>query len=844
MIKKLLILMFAALFPVLLFGQATIVKNVEFTWISGSDGTLTCEESVSNPSLLKQSRIEEITRDLKVVPSTLTSAGGSGNLNIILRATSQLEANPAALNSFVKAAEAWEKVILNPVTVVIDVDYGPERFGTAYSSANVIGSTSSAIYAATVDGSGTGTPVTFSAFGERLMTIHEGFGSLYTSIPSPIKADIGTISFPIATRPNLQALGYYPEITPEETPFGQTPNIGFNSAFAFDFDQSNGVSSSLTDFQGVTIHEIGHALGFVSSIGYSDSYCTTWDIFRFRPGTVKNLDDFYAAERVLSPGPLGSGGDQVFWDGANEYEVSTGASNGTGGDTRQASHWRDDALRGSVPLSDRKIGVMDPTFARGEIGLITRADLRMLSIIGWNIDHGNLISPPVKLNAYSDYKSPESMSIGWENPESFYDGRYVSDWKLVVQRNKSDVKTYENPLPGDVVAFSETGLTPGQLYTYRVFPIHTVSGDTGVPAIFSRYAGGSLTPAAPTVVSGITNGTTVIFTIQASARHDDETPMHNLKGFKANRSRDKVDLTGELSPADTGKGFQFVDTAPVGAAFPTRYNISFIGAGDSNMVGSAFVSDIFRLGTPVTTLNETFETETPKVVGTSGWKVTKESFMSSKAIGITSFNPGSFEAAYLVAIKAGKSQQVSFATIARLNPAQANGLVELSIDAGKTWTTVKTLNSDAHSEWANGLNTWFKESVSLAAYEGKNVILRFRLEVTGAEGNTGWYLDDLVLETFTSVADNQVVNAFSLEPNYPNPFNPSTLIVYALPIQSKVTLKVMNILGQDLVTLVDEVKPAGRNEVTFDASSLPSGIYFYRISANGKSLTRKMVLSK
>jgi len=844
MIKKLILLSITTAVPFLLFGQAKLIKNVEFTWISGPDGTLTCEESAVNPSLLKQTQIDEITKDLRIVKSTLHSAGGSGNLNIILRATAQLEANPAALNSFVKAAEAWENVILNPVTVVIDVDYGPERFGTAYSSANVIGSTSSAIYAATTGGSGTGNPVSFADYGERLMTIHEGFGALYSSIPSPLSSDIGNISYPIATRPNLQALGYFPEVTPEETPFGQTPNIGFNSAFAFDFDQSNGVSSTLTDFQGVTIHEIGHALGFVSSIGYSDDFCTTWDIFRFRPGTVKNFDDFSLADRILSPGPLSSGGDHVFWDGANEYELSTGASNGTGGDTRQSSHWRDDALRGTIPIAERKIGVMDPTFARGEIGLITRADLRMLSIIGWNIDHGNLISPPLRLNAYSDYKSPETMVIKWENPEAFYDGRFVSDWKLVVQRNNSDVKVYDNPIPAETVEFSESGLTPGMLYTYRIFPIHTLSGDTGVSAVFSRFAGGSLTPAAPTVVTGITNGTTAIFTVQATNLHDDDTPLHNLKGFKVNRSRDKVDISGDLSPADTGKVFQFIDTAPVGSAFPTRYSFSFIGSGQTDFEGPSLVSDIFRLGTPLTTLNETLETETPKIIGTSGWMVTKESFMTSKAIGISSFTPGSSQAAYLAAIKAGKSQQVSFSTIARLNPSQANGLVELSIDNGKTWSVVKTLNSDSQADWTNGLNTWFKESISLTAYEGKNVILRFRLEVTGSEGSTGWYLDDLVLETFTDVAETQYVNEFKLEPNYPNPFNPSTLIVYSLPAQSKVTLKVMNILGQDLVTLVDEVKPAGRNEITFDASNFPSGIYFYRISASGHTQTRKMILSK
>lgn len=844
MIKKLTLLALISTFPFLLFGQAEIVKNVEFTWIAGPDGSLTCEESSSKLLLLKQGQIDKITSELKVVQSTLTSAGGTGNLNIILRATEQLQANTAALNSFVKAAEAWETVILNPVTIVIDVDFGPTRFGTAYSSANVIGSTSSAIYAATSGSNATGSPVSFADFSERLASTHEGLSILYYATPSPINSDLGIISYPIATRPNLQALGYFVAETPEDTPFGQTPNIGFNSAFTFDFDQSNGISSNLTDFQGVTIHEIGHALGFVSSIGYSDNFCTTWDMFRFRPGTVKSFDDFATKDRVLTPGPLASGGDQVFWDGVKEYELSTGASNGTGGDTRQASHWRDDALRGTIPIAERKIGVMDPTFSRGEIGLISQADLRMLAVIGWNIDLGNLISPPLQFNAYSDYKTPQSMVIKWENPESFYDGRFISDSKLVLQRDGIDLKTYESPSPGEAIEFTESGLTSGQLYTYRIFAIHTPSGDTGVSAYFSRLAGGSSTPGISSEATAVNNGNTAIFTVKIPVLHDDGTPLHNLSGVKLYRSRDKVETITELSPTDTGKVIQIVDTAPIGAAFPTRYHFIFQGSGSFTTDGTPFITDVIRLGTPVTSLSETFETETPKVVGTAGWMISKADFMTSNAIGIQTFIPGQKAEAYVAAIKPAASQLISFKTIARLNGALTNGLVELSINNGSTWTTVKTLNSNSYADWTNGQNTWFKETISLADYAGKNVIIRFNLVSSGSEGSFGWFIDDILLETGTSVSGEEVVSVFSLEPNYPNPFNPSTKLSFSLPVQGKVTLKVMNILGQEMATLVDGIRPAGMNEVVFDAKGLPSGVYFYRISAAGQTLTRKMILSK
>lgn len=93
---------------------------------------------------------------------------------------------------------------------------------------------------------------------------------------------------------------------------------------------------------------------------------------------------------------------------------------------------------------------------------------------------------------------------------------------------------------------------------------------------------------------------------------------------------------------------------------------------------------------------------------------------------------------------------------------------------------------------------------------------------------------------------------FDLQQNYPNPFNPNTVIGYQLSVTSNVMLKVYDVLGNEIVTLVDEKKPAGTYEVTFDASGLPSGVYFYRLHAgnsttsSGQSFveTRKMLLMK
>jgi hypothetical protein len=85
---------------------------------------------------------------------------------------------------------------------------------------------------------------------------------------------------------------------------------------------------------------------------------------------------------------------------------------------------------------------------------------------------------------------------------------------------------------------------------------------------------------------------------------------------------------------------------------------------------------------------------------------------------------------------------------------------------------------------------------------------------------------------------------FKLEQNYPNPFNPGTIIIYQLPKAGKVTIKVLDVLGEELITLVDEYKDSGKYEVQFNALNLPSGVYFYQLRAGDYVEAKKMILLK
>jgi hypothetical protein len=104
-------------------------------------------------------------------------------------------------------------------------------------------------------------------------------------------------------------------------------------------------------------------------------------------------------------------------------------------------------------------------------------------------------------------------------------------------------------------------------------------------------------------------------------------------------------------------------------------------------------------------------------------------------------------------------------------------------------------------------------------------------------GGTFEYSNEILVNVTASLE-------FTLDQNFPNPFNPSTLIKYSIPNSYQVSLKIFNTLGQEMETLVNEEKQVGTYEVNWNASNLQSGVYFYRLQAGSFVQTRKMILLK
>jgi PKD repeat protein len=125
-------------------------------------------------------------------------------------------------------------------------------------------------------------------------------------------------------------------------------------------------------------------------------------------------------------------------------------------------------------------------------------------------------------------------------------------------------------------------------------------------------------------------------------------------------------------------------------------------------------------------------------------------------------------------------------------------------------------------------------------------IYSVRLVVSnGSSADTLIRTDYVSVSPVTSVEDeNQLPSEFSLAQNYPNPFNPTTIIKYSIASETVVTLKVYNILGTEIATIVNEKKTPGFYELNFGGEKLPSGVYVYRIEAGNFTSSKKMLLIK
>jgi len=324
--------------------------------------------------------------------TTPVPAGFTTNINP--GATLLLPEHAAALAAFNRAAAVWESHISDPIVVNIDADMAPLPAG-------VLGSTSSVLLQDDFD------TVRNAMVDDAADEADDGivahlptFAQFSALVPDVEEGTFGLSGQIVATKANFKALGYAG--LDDEEAFGVSDgSITFSTNFNFDFDNSDGVSAGTWDFETIAVHEIGHALGFVSRVDYVDFLLSdlsgtfegvdpeetvdlgvgALDMFCFQddePGKDPETEaEFTTHPRLLAPGNARVF-DQIddHYDSDAESRMSEGRRFGDG---RQASHWKDNNLTSVL------IGVMDPTFAPRQYIPLSDSDLRAFDLIGYEI---------------------------------------------------------------------------------------------------------------------------------------------------------------------------------------------------------------------------------------------------------------------------------------------------------------------------------------------------------------------------------------------------------------------------------------------------------------------------
>ncbi|MEO8231203.1 MAG: T9SS type A sorting domain-containing protein, partial [Ignavibacteriota bacterium] len=172
----------------------------------------------------------------------------------------------------------------------------------------------------------------------------------------------------------------------------------------------------------------------------------------------------------------------------------------------------------------------------------------------------------------------------------------------------------------------------------------------------------------------------------------------------------------------------------------------------------------------------------------------------------------------------------------------ANGFLAITVD--DTVASGFGLSSGGEKVWFENAGGMVIDSVDLVAITDTAASYgRY------PDGSANWQI--LIPRTrgaanmFTDVEDDfNTISVYRLNQNYPNPFNPSTTISFTIPTTSNVSLKVFNILGKEVATMVNETKSAGNYSVIFNATGLSSGIYFYQLTTDNFTATKKFTLMK
>jgi carboxypeptidase T len=277
----------------------------------------------------------------------------------------------------------------------------------------------------------------------------------------------------------------------------------------------------------------------------------------------------------------------------------------------------------------------------------------------------------------------------------------------------------------------------------------------------------------------------------------------------------------------------------------------------------------FRIGLPSPFFSSTSDQFEDLWIETSNvaenWELTNSDYFSEET-SITDSPNGdyransnlSFQLKESVLIPESSLSFLNFKTKFEIESGWDYGQVLISSDNGNSWKAIGGEYSMPGSGpfqpieipvYSGNSSGWVSEEIDLQEFAGKNILIKFQLNSDQFVEEDGWYIDDIKLLTYISGTtslniDNNGPDSYHLSNNYPNPFNPTTQIVFKTPEATNAQIVVYNSIGREVEELFNGFLKQGSHKIVFDASNYTSGVYFYSLKTDNFVATKKMLLIK
>ena len=472
------------------------------------------------------------------------------------------------------------------------------------------------------------------------------------------------------------------------------------------------------------------------------------------------------------------------------------------------------------------------------------------------LESAGVPAPPVDFVAYSDYTSPTSMQLNWQDPATLTNGDtlHPGSFHILIRRDGALIDS----VVSGVGAYLDTGLIDGQEYSYAIFAKIDSNAVSSQLSRASWIAGGSPVPM-PALSFGLAGSqTSITISWESPAHNIDGTPMDDYAGINLYQNGIFLE-TITRTPADTGRADTAVFTVPA----PGYYDWHIAIVDNENPANESDPSGV--LGTPLSM--PLFDDFAAPGEPNPGIWVNVNADINDRCD-----TPPSGDYALNFNGKPDGDDQVE------LKPLDLSGMegsgVTLSYyyqpqglgNAPEPEDSLRIYFKNDQGEWilvksypGTTVQPFEFDEVDIAtAPSGSGTFFhgQFQVRINSIAGagffaNDDWFIDDLRIDIPLGVNDlpETVPTRFAVSRNYPNPFNPTTTIDYQLPELSDVRLVVYNVLGQKVRTLVNRQQPAGRYHAMWDARNeagnpVGSGIYIYRFEAGSFSQVEKMILLK